>query len=62
MFFEYTHCKIEISTLNEVEKKEIEKSLKFYGTTTEGKQMAAKKLGIGIATLYRKIEFYKLSK
>ena len=35
-------------------------SLKKYGTSREGKEMCAKELGIGIATLYRKIEKFKL--
>ncbi|MBM6859008.1 hypothetical protein H9X78_00605, partial [Clostridium saudiense] len=32
------------------------KAIEKYGNTTEGKKIAAKKLGIGIATLYRKID------
>ena len=35
---------------------EIRKALNIYGYDTKGKKIAAKKLGIGIATLYRKIE------
>ena len=31
-------------------------ALAQYWNTTEGKKIAAKKLGIGIATLYRKID------
>lgn len=46
----------EIMTLSEVEKEYILKVLKFYGYDTKGKKMAAKKLGISLATLYRKIE------
>lgn len=52
----------EIRSLYEVEKNEIMKALKKYGNNTEGKKMASRKLGIGIATLYRKIDEYKLSK
>ncbi|WP_027626455.1 sigma-54-dependent Fis family transcriptional regulator [Clostridium lundense] len=52
----------EICTLKELEKNAIERALKVYGKTTEGKKIAATKLGIGIATLYRKIEEYNLSK
>ncbi|MBU5425189.1 sigma 54-interacting transcriptional regulator [Tissierella pigra] len=45
-----------IKTLREIEKDYIEKALRIYGETTEGKKLAAKKLGIGIATLYRKLD------
>ena len=47
-------------TLEAVEKEMIKESLKKYGTSREGKEMCAKELGIGIATLYRKIEKFKL--
>ncbi|MBM6875446.1 helix-turn-helix domain-containing protein, partial [Fusobacterium mortiferum] len=50
----------EIITLEESEKRLIEKALKIYGSDTNGKNICAEKLGIGIATLYRKIEKYKL--
>ena len=46
----------EIKNLYEVEKEYINKALDIYGRDTIGKKMAAEKLGIGIATLYRKIE------
>jgi transcriptional regulator with PAS, ATPase and Fis domain len=36
--------------------------LQKYGTSTQEKKVVAMKLGIGIATLYRKIEEYDLSK
>ncbi|MCY6369228.1 sigma-54-dependent Fis family transcriptional regulator [Clostridium ganghwense] len=52
----------EICTLKEMEKNAIGKALEIYGASTQGKKAAAKKLGIGIATLYRKIEEYNLSK
>ena len=42
--------------LSELETNEIKKALDIYGYDTKGKKMAARKLGIGIATLYRKIE------
>ena len=42
--------------ISELEKNEIKKALDIYGYDTKGKQIAARKLGIGIATLYRKIE------
>lgn len=51
----------EIRTIKDIEKEAIKKALSTYGNTTEGKLIAAKKLGIGIATLYRKIENYNLS-
>ena len=50
----------EIITLEESEKRLIAKALKIYGSDTTGKNICAEKLGIGIATLYRKIEKYKL--
>jgi transcriptional regulator with PAS, ATPase and Fis domain len=46
----------EIKTLKEIELKEIKKALAYYGTTTKGKSKAAKALGIGVATLYRKLK------
>lgn len=49
-----------IRPLKEVEKEMIYQALQQYGTHTEGKNKAAKKLGIGLATLYRKIQQYKL--
>ncbi|WP_300384863.1 sigma 54-interacting transcriptional regulator [Clostridium sp.] len=52
----------EIIPLKELEELEIKKALDMYGTNTESKKKVAKKLGIGIATLYRKIEEYKLIK
>lgn len=51
-----------IFTLKSLEKRAIENAIEKYGVTTEGKKIAAKRLGIGIATLYRKIEEYNLSK
>ncbi|WP_411170574.1 sigma 54-interacting transcriptional regulator [Clostridium sp. MB05] len=50
----------DIIPLKELEEIEIKKALDLYGTTTENKKKIAQKLGIGIATLYRKIEEYKL--
>lgn len=47
-------------TLENVEKELIKRALEKYGTSKVGKNMCAKELGIGIATLYRKIEKYKL--
>lgn len=42
--------------LLEIERREIEKALSLYGINTNGKKMAAKSLGIGLATLYRKLD------
>jgi transcriptional regulator with PAS, ATPase and Fis domain len=52
----------EIFKLKSLEKRAIKNAIEKYGTTTDGKKIAAKRLGIGIATLYRKIEEYNLSK
>lgn len=52
----------EVKSLKELEKNEIAKALKKYGNNTMGKKIAARKLGLGIATLYRKIDEYGLSK
>lgn len=53
--------KNEIISLKEIEKKYIIKAIELCGNDTRGKKLAAKKLGIGIATLYRKLEEYQLS-
>lgn len=47
-------------SLESMEKEYIKKALKLYGNTPDGKQEAASQLGIGIATLYRKIKKYNL--
>lgn len=46
----------EVLSLEELERREIRKALRIYGNTTAGKKSAAEKLGIGLATLYRKME------
>ncbi len=46
--------KYNIKPLKQVEDEHIRKVLELYGDSTEGKKKAAKVLGIGIATLYRK--------
>ncbi len=48
--------------LRELESEAIRAALDRCGTTTLGKRLAAQQLGIGIATLYRKIESLGLSK
>ncbi|MCB2290759.1 sigma 54-interacting transcriptional regulator [Clostridium sp. CS001] len=52
----------ETYTLKYLEKNAINNALQKYGTSTQEKKVVAMKLGIGIATLYRKIEEYNLSK
>jgi transcriptional regulator with PAS, ATPase and Fis domain len=42
-------------SLRQLEQEHILKVLRQFGTTTQGKLAAAKQLGIGIATLYRKL-------
>ena len=44
-----------IRPLSEVEQQCIRKALAYYGSDSKGKEMAAEALGIGIATLYRKL-------
>jgi len=46
---------VAVRKLADIERAEIEKAISLYGKDTAGKQKAAKALGIGIATLYRKI-------
>ncbi|RVU54627.1 sigma 54-interacting transcriptional regulator [Anaerosphaera multitolerans] len=50
----------EIKTLCQLEKDEIIKALSKYGKTTEAKKIVAESLGIGVATLYRKIKQYEI--
>ena len=50
-----TPLKHDFATLSDMEARYIEKVVAQYGNTTEGKRQAAKALGIGIATLYRKL-------
>ncbi|WBW50572.1 sigma 54-interacting transcriptional regulator [Peptoniphilus equinus] len=50
-----------IQTIEALETLEIKKALDFYGHTTAGKAKAAEALGIGIATLYRKLKAYNLT-
>lgn len=53
---EKTAVEEKVVPLREVERREIEKALRLYGKSTQGKKMAAKSLGIGLATLYRKLD------
>lgn len=50
----------EIKSLAQLEKEALEQALNEFGNTVQGKQLAAKALGIGIATLYRKVEKYNI--
>ena len=43
-------------TLKELEQRAIRQAIARYGDTTQGKKEAARQLGIGLATLYRKLE------
>lgn len=47
-------------SLESMEKEYIKRALSLYGDTQEGKERAANELGIGIATLYRKIKKYAI--
>lgn len=49
----------DIPTLEEMEKLAINKALKKYGTSSQGKRQAAKALNISLATLYNKLKMYK---
>ncbi|GAB6180805.1 sigma 54-interacting transcriptional regulator [Desulfotomaculum defluvii] len=48
----------EVRPLKELEREAILQAMEMYGYSTKGKQRAAQELGIGIATLYRKLEEY----
>ena len=52
---------IVIKSLDEIEKEAIIKALNHFGWHEEGKMKAARALGIGRATIYRKIQKYKIS-
>lgn len=50
----------ELIPLKDMEKMCIQEALRKYGSTSEGKSRAAKALGIGRSTFYRKLSEYKL--
>lgn len=52
--------KAEIKTVEQLEKEEIEKAIKKYGSNTQEMKQVAKALNIGIATLYRKVKKYNI--
>lgn len=56
LIFRRISKKTEITPLKELEKREIEKALRMYGNTKAGKAKAAEKLGLSLATLYRKLK------
>jgi DNA-binding NtrC family response regulator len=49
-----------ISPAEELERQAIAAALQLFGFTVEGKKQAAAHLGMGIATLYRKLKRYNL--
>ncbi|MCY6483044.1 sigma 54-interacting transcriptional regulator [Clostridium aestuarii] len=51
---------IEDLNLDRMEKRIIKKALDIYGNDADSKKIIAQKLGIGIATLYRKLKKYNL--
>lgn len=51
---------IEDLNLENMERQMIKRALVIYGASPEAKKIIAEKLGIGIATLYRKIKAYQL--
>jgi len=53
-------CYEKIMSIEKMEKKLIEEALILYGNSMTGKHMSANVLGIGLATLYRKMKKYKL--
>lgn len=53
--------KEEIKTVEELEKFEIEKAIKKYGSNTQEMKQVATALNIGIATLYRKVKKYNIN-
>lgn len=50
----------ELEDFAELEKEYIKQGLKLYGSSTEVKERLAKKMGIGLTTLYRKIQKYSV--
>jgi len=55
---EISHSERTILTLAEMERAAIINALRTCGRDTQGKRLAAEQLGIGVATLYRKIGEY----
>ena len=49
-----------INTLENLERNEILKAVNIYGNSTDSKKTIAKKLGVSLSTLYRKIEKHEI--
>jgi sigma-54 dependent transcriptional regulator, acetoin dehydrogenase operon transcriptional activator AcoR len=52
--------KSNVTTLEDMEKKLIAEAIEIFGNSFNGKNMAAEALGIGTATLYRKLKKYEI--
>ncbi len=50
----------ELEDFEKIEKEYIEKALIKYGEDTEGKKLIAKKMNIGLTTLYRKMKRFNI--
>ena len=50
----------EVRSVDDIYKKQILDALTIYGTSVDGKKKAAEKLGISLATLYRKMKQFQL--
>lgn len=53
-------CNSELLPMRELEKRAIQKGVELYGTSMEGKQLIAQKLGISFRTLYNKLKEYDI--
>ena len=54
--FGMTDYESQIMTLEQLEQREIRRAIRKFGDSKKGKEQAAEALGIGIATLYRKLD------
>ena len=50
----------ELEDFHDIEKKYIKRALEIFGYDTEAKKQISNKMGIGLTTLYRKIQKYNL--
>ncbi len=55
------HVAMHIESMDELMRKQIIDALQLYGTSVQGKTMAAKTLGLSVATLYRKMKQFRIS-
>jgi len=53
---EFANKKLQLKPLKYIEDEYIREALRIYGTTTEGKEKAARILGLSLATLYRRVK------